>query len=321
MKFRYLIAGALLAATSAACWAERYPSRPIRLLVGFAAGGPTDVAARAYASRLGQLLGQPVVVDNRAGAAGAIAANMTARAEPDGYTLDFVTSPMMTMVPVVQKSAGYDPVKGFTPVGLVSDYANVLLVSKASPVRNLTDLTRYAATHAGGVTYGSAGIGASNHLCAELLAQMSGTPMLHVPYKGNAQAMTDLIGGKIDYMFDATGTAISQIRGGNVRPLAVTSAQRSPALPDVPTMAEAGIKDYRMSGWFAVIGPPKLPADVVDALVKAHLALARDAAFQTSLRQAGYEPLIAGPAALSERIVKDLALWRGVVKTAGIQPQ
>ncbi|MGH8784831.1 MAG: Bug family tripartite tricarboxylate transporter substrate binding protein [Cupriavidus necator] len=320
MKLRWLIVGTMLAALSMGAHADTYPSRPIRLVVGFGAGGPTDVAARAYASRIGQILGQSVIVDNRAGATGGIAANMVTHADPDGYTLIFVTSPMMTMVPVVQKAVGYDPVKSFTPIGLVSDYANVLLVKKDSPVKTVADLTRTAA-NGKGVAYGSAGIGASNHLCAEMLAQMTGTGMLHVPYKGNAQTLSDLLGGKIDFMFDASGTAVGQIHGGNVRPLAVTSSRRSPALPDVPTMAEAGIKDYSMSGWFAVLGPPKLPAPVVDALVKANLALSRDKAFADSLRQAGYEPLLTGPAALTEHITRDLAQWRAVAKKAGIQPE
>lgn len=320
MKLKALFTGLMLAAAAMASHAQTYPSRPIRLVVGFGAGGPTDVAARTYAARLGDILKQPVIVDNRAGATGGIAANMVTHADPDGYTLIFVTSPMMTMVPVVQKAVGYDPVKSFTPIGLVSDYANVLLVKAGSPVRSIADLTR-AAAKGNGITYGSAGIGASNHLCAELLAQMTGTTMLHVPYKGSAQATTDLLGGKIDFMFDATGTAVGQIRGGTVRPLAVTSARRSPALLDVPTMAEAGIRNYSMSGWFAVLGPPNLPRTVVDTLTRANLALGRDKAYEESIRKAGYEPMLTGPAELTEHITRDLALWRGVAAKAGIRPE
>ncbi|NOV26562.1 tripartite tricarboxylate transporter substrate binding protein [Cupriavidus necator] len=303
-----------------AAWAaDAYPSRPVKLLVGYAPGGPVDTAARIYAEQLGRVLKQPVVVDNRAGASGAIAADMTAKAAPDGYTLYFVASPTMTMTPLIQHSVNFNPVKDFTYIGLITDYTNVLLVNKDFPAKNVSELVDYARKHPEGVSFGSAGVGASNHLSAELLAQMNNVKMLHVPYKGNAPAMADVMSGKVTFMFDITGTAIGHINGGKVRALAVTSKTRNPALPNVPTMIESGQKDYDLTGWYALVGPQKLPADVVDKLVKAQKAVGEDAAFRQRMSAGGYDVNVSTPKALGERIQRELALWGGVVKKAGIQ--
>ncbi|WP_438820983.1 Bug family tripartite tricarboxylate transporter substrate binding protein [Cupriavidus gilardii] len=310
---------ASLAASAGATAAEPYPSRPIKLIVGYTPGGPVDTAARVYADYLGRVLKQPVVVDNRAGASGAIAAELTAKAPPDGYTLYFVASPTMTMTPLIQKAVNFDPTRDFSYIGLITDYTNVLLINKDFPARNVGELVEYARKHPQGVAFGSAGVGASNHLSAELLAQMSGVKMLHVPYKGNSPAMTDVISGKIAFMFDITGTAIGHIQGGKVRPLAVTSKERNAALPNVPTMVESGLKDYAVTGWYALIGPPKLPAEVVDTLVKAQRTVGDDPAFRQRMTQGGYDLNITGPKPLAERIERELKLWGGVVKTAKIE--
>lgn len=313
------VALASLALGEGAAAAEPYPSRPIKLIVGYTPGGPVDTAARVYADYLGRVLKQPVVVDNRAGASGAIAAEITAKAPPDGYTLYFVASPTMTMTPLIQKAVNFNPTRDFSHIGLITDYTNVLLINKDFPARNVGELVEYARKHPQGVAFGSAGVGASNHLSAELLAQMSGVKMLHVPYKGNSPAMTDVISGKIAFMFDITGTAIGHIQGGKVRPLAVTSKERNAALPNVPTMVESGLKDYAVTGWYALIGPPKLPAEVVDTLVKAQQTVGDDAAFRQRMTQGGYDLNITGPKPLAERIERELRLWSGVVKTAKIE--
>ncbi|NUT13742.1 MAG: tripartite tricarboxylate transporter substrate binding protein, partial [Cupriavidus sp.] len=291
-----------------AAWAaDAYPSRPVKLLVGYAPGGPVDTAARIYAEQLGRVLKQPVVVDNRAGASGAIAADMTSKAAPDGYTLYFVASPTMTMTPLIQHSVNFNPVKDFSYIGLITDYTNVLLVNKDFPAKNVGELVDYARKHPEGVSFGSAGVGASNHLSAELLAQMNNVKMLHVPYKGNAPAMADVMSGKVTFMFDITGTAIGHINGGKVRALAVTSKTRNPALPNVPTMIESGQKDYDLTGWYALVGPQKLPADVVDKLVKAQKAVGEDAAFRQRMTAGGYDVNISTPKALGDRIQRELA--------------
>ncbi|AOZ01492.1 ABC transporter substrate-binding protein [Cupriavidus sp. USMAHM13] len=321
MKRWMAAAAALLTIVQGSAWAESYPSRPIRLLVGYAPGGPVDTAARIYADQLGRVLKQPVVVDNRAGASGAIAADLTAKGKPDGYTLYFVASPTMTMTPLIQKTVNFNPTKDFSYIGLITDYTNVLVINKDFPAKNVKELVEYARKHPDGVSFGSAGIGASNHLSAELLAQMSGVKMLHVPYKGNAPAMTDVMGGKVTFMFDITGTAIGHIQGGKVRALAVTSRTRNPALPDVPTLIESGLKDYDLTGWYALVGPPKLPAEVVDKLVAAQKAVGEVPEFKHRMSEVGYDLDVTGPKPLADRIQRELALWGKVVKTAGIETQ
>lgn len=319
---RWWIAGALGAVSmfmQGSSWAETYPARPIKLIVGYAPGGPVDTAARIYADYLGRVLKQTVVVDNRAGASGAIAADLTAKSAPDGYTLYFVASPTMTMTPLIQKSVSFNPTRDFSYIGLITDYTNVLLINKDFPARNVGELVDYARKHPDSVSFGSAGVGASNHLSAELLAQMSGVKMLHVPYKGNSPAMTDVMSGKVTFMFDITGTAINHVQGGKVRALAVTSKQRNQAFPSVPTMIESGLKAYDVTGWYALIGPPKLPADVVDKLVQAQKTVGDDPTFQQRMTQGGYDMDITGPKPLAERIQRELALWGGVVKAAKIE--
>ncbi|EHP41833.1 hypothetical protein OR16_18621 [Cupriavidus basilensis OR16] len=316
---RWMMAGMLLALVQGTAMADNYPARPVKLIVGYAPGGPVDTAARIYADYLGRTLKQPVVVDNRAGASGAIAADLTAKAAPDGYTLYFVASPTMTMTPLIQKSVNFNPTKDFSYIGLITDYTNVLLINKDFPAKDVNELVEYARKHPEGVSFGSAGVGASNHLSAELLAQMGGVKMLHVPYKGNSPAMADVIGGKVTFMFDITGTAIGHIQGGKVRALAVTSKTRNAALPTVPTMIESGMKNYDLTGWYALIGPQKLPADVVDKLVKAQKSIGDDPAFQQRMTQGGYDLNITGPKPLADRIQRELKLWGGVVKTANIQ--
>jgi len=318
----WIMAATMLAAagaTSGAQAADAYPSRPIRLIVGYAPGGPVDTAARIYADYLGRTLHQAIVVDNRAGASGAIAADMTAKSPPDGYTLYFVASPTMTMTPVVQKSVNFNPTKDFTYIGLITDYTNVLVVNKDFPAKNVGELVSYARKHPDDVSFGSAGIGASNHLSAELLAQMSGVKMLHVPYKGNSPAMIDVIGGKVTFMFDITGTAINYINSGKVRALAVTSKTRNPALPTVPTLIESGLKDYDLTGWYGLVGPLKLPADVTDKLIAAQQTVGKDPGFRQKMTLVGYDLEVTGPKPMADRVEKELALWGKVVKTANIQ--
>jgi len=265
----WIMAATMLAAagaTSGAQAADAYPSRPIRLIVGYAPGGPVDTAARIYADYLGRTLHQAIVVDNRAGASGAIAADMTAKSPPDGYTLYFVASPTMTMTPVVQKSVNFNPTKDFTYIGLITDYTNVLVVNKDFPAKNVGELVSYARKHPDDVSFGSAGIGASNHLSAELLAQMSGVKMLHVPYKGNAQSIIDVIGGQVMMMFDQVSTSINYIRAGKLRALAVTSLTRSPLLPQVPTVDESGARGYEDITFNGLMAPAGTPRDILRRL-------------------------------------------------------
>ena len=231
--------------------AQSYPSRPVRLLVGYAAGGPVDVGARMMAPALQKQLGQPVLIENRAGASGTLAGDLVAKATPDGYTLFFAASPTQTINPHVQKNMPFNPLKDYTPISLLVDYTNVLVVNKDFPAKTVSELVAYAKANPGKVSFGSAGVGGSNHLSGELLKKTTAADMLHVPYKGNAPAMADVIGGKITFMFDIVGTARNFITGERVRALAVTSTRRNRMLPNLPTMIEAGVPKFDVTGWYA----------------------------------------------------------------------
>ena len=296
-----------------------YPDHPIRLLVGYAPGGPVDTTARVFAKYLGDELGQTIGVENRAGASGMIAADAIAKAAPDGYMLGFAASPTLTMSPQVQRSKLFDPRRDFTPVGLIVDYTNVLLAGPQIAARNVSELIAYARANPEKVAFGSAGVGASNHLSAELMKKLADAPMLHVPYRGNAPAMMDVVSGKITFMFDITSTAIPFINSGKARALAVTSRTRNPELPDVPTMAEAGLKDYEVMGWYALIAPPGLPEAERSRLADALQAVSRDAGFRKTMIEGGYRINDGDAHALQTRIEKEYALWSDVVESAGIQ--
>lgn len=296
-----------------------YPDHPIRLLVGYAPGGPVDTTARVFAKYLGDELGQTIVVENRAGASGMIAADAIAKAAPDGYMLGFAASPTLTMSPQVQRSKLFDPRRDFTPVGLIVDYTNVLLAGPQIAARDVSELIAYARANPEKVAFGSAGVGASNHLSAELMKKLTDAPMLHVPYRGNAPAMMDVVSGKITFMFDITSTAIPFINSGKARALAVTSRTRNPELPDVPTMAEAGLKDYEVMGWYALIAPPGLPEAQRTRLADALQAVSRDAGFRKAMIEGGYRINDGDARALQARIEDEYALWSDVVESAGIQ--
>ncbi|ARP86669.1 Bug family tripartite tricarboxylate transporter substrate binding protein [Bordetella genomosp. 9] len=319
MKRHMLFAAAIIIACAPSAPAQAaYPDRPIRLLVGYAPGGPVDTTARVFAKYLTDKLGQSVVVENRSGASGMIALDATAKAAPDGYILAFAASPPLTMSPHVQQSKLFDPRTDFTPIGMIVDYTNVLLLGPQAPVKTVQELIAYAKAHPGSVTFGSAGNGASNHLSAELLKQQSGAPMMHVPYRGNAPAMSDVISGRITFMYDITSTAIPFIKSGNAKALAVTSKARNPELPDVPTMIESGLKDYEVVGWYALMGPPKLPEDVTARLVKALNDVQADPAFRKTMVDGGYTLNNGDAKALRQRIGHEYELWGDVVKKAHI---
>lgn len=297
----------------------KYPERPIRLLVGYAPGGPVDTTARVFAKYLGDKLGQSVVVENRAGASGMIASDAVAKASPDGYLLSFAASPSLTISPLVQNSKLFDPRKDFTPIGMVVDYTNVLLVGPQVKARTVEELIQFAKANPEAVSFGSAGVGASNHLSAELLKLQADAPMLHVPYRGNSPAMMDVVSGKITFMFDITSTAIPFIQSGKARALAVTSRTRNPELPDVPTMIEAGLKDYEVVGWYALMAPPKLPDDVRNRLAEALSAVSQDPAFRKAMVDGGYTVNDGDGKAVQDRIEREYAMWADVIKSANIQ--
>jgi len=299
-------------------FAQDYPQRPVSLIVGYAPGGPVDTSARTFAKYLGDKLGQTIVVENKSGASGIIAAEYVAKAAPDGYTLYFTASPTMTMSPLVQRSTRFDPRTAFTPVGLVNNYTNVLLVGNDFPAKNVGELIEYAKKNPEAVTFGSAGIGASNHLSAELMKRTTGVPMMHVPYRGNSPAMLDVMSGKISFMFDISSTAKVFVDGGKARALAVTSRERNAGLPDVPTMIEAGVPDFDVTGWYAVVAPKALPDAIQQTLLKAVTEVTEDPDYRRTMENGGYTLLKPNPAELQSRIEKEYALWKEVIEEGNI---
>lgn len=291
-----------------------YPSGPIRIVVPYPAGGATDVLARLIAQDLQQAWGATVIVENKPGASGALAGAAVAKAAPDGLTLFFAASPTITIAPHVQKKMSFDPAKELTPVAPVLTYSNVLVVNKDLPFQSVKELIAYAQANPGKVFYGSAGVGASNHLSGELFAAQTKTRLGHVPYKGNLPAMTDVIGGQLAMMFDITSTARSFITGGRVRALAVTSRERNPSLPDVPTMREAGLPDYEVIGWYGVYGPAGLPAAQVARLNEAVRRTLASDELRALWNEQGYDKWTGGPEVLAAQAAKDHATWAGVTK-------
>ena len=323
MKFtsmlRLTLTGTTLTALSAfsvlgggAALAQAYPAKPIRLMVGYAAGGPVDNAARKLGPALAAELGQTVVIENRGGASGVLGADAIAKAEPDGYFLILQASPTQVMVPHITKSLPFDPVKDFTPISGVVGFATVLVVGKGLPVSNVQQLVAYARANPGKLSFGSAGIGASNHLAGELLAAKTDTQMLHVPYKGNALALTDVISGQISFMFNSVGDSLGFLKSGQVRGLAVGSKARSRVLPDVPTLIESGIPDFDVTAWYALEGPPRLPRAIQMRLNAAVVKVMNDPALSKAFYDLGYDPMPSTPEELQSRIQSDFERWRVV---------
>jgi len=292
-------------------WAQS--SAPIRLLVGYAPGGPVDAAARLFAPVLSRELGQSVVVENRPGAGGVLAGDLVAKSPATGQVLFFGASPTLTISPHVLKSMPFDTLRDLQPLAPILSYANVLVVNKDQPFRTVADLQAFARANPGKVSYGSAGMGGSNHLSGELFARRVGAQMTHVPYKGNAPAMTDVIGGQLTMMFDIIGTGRNYVISGRVRALAVTSRERNPSLPDVPTMRESGV-DFDVGGWYGLYGPPNMPPELVQRLNDATRRALAQEELRAKLVEQGYELWVGAPALLSERAARELALWGTVTQ-------
>ena len=299
--------------------AAEYPTRPIKLIVPYAAGGPTDVLGRMVGDYLSRDLKQPVVVENKAGAQGAIGADAAARAEPDGYTLFFTAASIIVLNPLLYKKLPYDPAKDFRILALITDLPVVMEVHPSVPAKTVAEFVAYAKQNPGKLNFGSAGTGGTIHLAGEMFKQMAGVDMVHVAYKGAGPALTDLLSGNIQLMFDTLGTALPPVKGGLLRPLAVSSAQRITELPDVPTMAESGYPDYAVSVWYGVAAPSKVPGDVVQKL-KASLDRAlSDDTFRAALDKVGFAPLRPkSQAEIDKFVTTDRARWAAVIKALNI---
>ncbi|MFZ4709964.1 MAG: Bug family tripartite tricarboxylate transporter substrate binding protein [Zwartia sp.] len=320
--FAIRLASGLLVSSclSAFAYAQaNWPERPVKLIVGYPPAGPVDTTGRTFARFLGEQLKQSVVVENRAGASGMVGADVTAKATPDGYILNFIASPTMTISPIVQRTKLFDPRQDFTIVSAVVNYTNMLLIGPQIPAKTVAELVAYAKANPDKVSFASAGFGGSNHLSAELLVQSTNAPMLHVPYKGNSPAMMDVISGKITFMFDITSTGKVFVESGQARTLAVTSKERNPSLPNVPTMIEAGIADYEVVGWLAVVGPKNLPTEVVAKLSNAIEIVKRDPAFRKAIEDGGYSIDQVSAKELNARIMREYAMWERVIIKGNLQ--
>ena len=310
-------AGALLLLAAPLSMAQAWPTRPIRLVVPFPPGGLIDNMARLVGSRLSQELGQPVVIDNKPGAGGNVGAAEVARAPADGYTL-LMASPALTISPAVYKNLPYQPSQ-LAPVALLGRVPNVLLVNPASGIGKVQDLISRAKAKPGQLNYASNGNGTSLHLSAELFKRRSETFITHVPYRGAAAAITALLSGEVDMMFDNLPSAIGQIQAGKLRALAVTTAQRSTALPDVPTLAEAGMEGFNVSAWFGVAAPAGLPAPVATRLADALQKVVQQPEVAAAMQRQGADPAFMDAASAAAALNADAAQWKQVAAFAKIQ--
>ena len=310
-------AGALLLLAAPLSMAQAWPARPIRLVVPFPPGGLIDNMARLVGSRLSQELGQPVVIDNKPGAGGNVGAAEAARATADGYTL-LMASPALTISPAIYKNLPYQPSQ-LAPVALLGRVPNVLLVNPASGIGKVQDLVGRAKAKPGQLNYASNGNGTSLHLSAELFKRRSETFITHVPYRGAAAAITALLSGEVDMMFDNLPSAIGQIQAGKLRALAVTTAQRSSALPDVPTLAEAGMEGFNVSAWFGVAAPAGLPAPVATRLADALQKVVQQPEVAAAMQRQGADPAFMDAASAAAALNADAAQWKQVAAFAKIQ--
>jgi len=313
----YACAGLVaLAASASAGAADNWPTKPIRMVIPFSAGGNTDVVARLIAPHIEKAVGQPVVVENRPGAAGNIAADFVARADADGYTLLMGTVGTQAINYAIYKDIRFKPAD-FAPITLVASVPNVLAVTASLPVKSVQELIEYGKKNPGKLSFASSGAGSSIHLSGEMFKSRTGVDMVHVPYKGSAAAVTDLVGGQVHLMFDNLPTSLPFIKNGTLRALAVTSAERSTNLPDVPTMAEAGVPNFEAGSWFGVLAPAGTPAPIVNRIDQAIEKAMADPDMQKRVIELGAVPTVKGPAAFNAFIGTEIEKWKAVVQAAG----
>lgn len=307
---------AAIAAMPFSAWAA-FPDKPLRMVVPFPAGGAADVMARGMAQQMSLQLGQQIVIENRGGAGGTIAAEMVARAPADGYTLFFATMGTHAINPSLYPKLRYDPVKDFAPVALTHITPRVLVVGPSIKARSVSDLIALAKAKPGTITYGSAGNGSSSHLSGALFSSMAGVEMTHIPYKGSAPLVTDLLAGRVDATFDSFTVYEEFIRTGRVHALAVTSSKRMGALPQVPTLDEAGLKGYEVSNWLGVLAPAGTPKEVVAQLNEAIVRAMADPGLKKQLTALGIEATASSPEELGNLIRSEIPKWERIVKSSG----
>jgi tripartite-type tricarboxylate transporter receptor subunit TctC len=315
---RITIAFAAALAVAANASAQTYPSRPVTIVVGFAPGGGTDTVARIMAKRLNEYFGQNVVVENRAGAGGAIAADIVSKASPDGYTILLGTIAALAVAPHLNSKLPYNPLRDLVPISGAVTSANVLVVHPSVQAKTLAEYVREANSKPGGMAYGTSGIGSAGNLAGELFRIMAKANLTHVPYKGGGPAMNDLLGGQVPSVFASASTAVGQVKSGKIRALATTGPKRSTSLPDVPTIAESGYPGYEATNWYAYVAPAKISKEIVARLNRDIVRTLRDPETREHLLKQGEEPMPTTPEELGQHIEREYAIWGKVIKEAGI---
>ena len=313
---------AALALFSAFAQAEAFPSRPLHLIVPFPPGGSTDILARALAQKLAENLGQPVVIDNRGGAGGTIGAAEAAKAAADGHTIMMGHLGTLAVAPAIYRKLAYDPVKSFAPVALMALVPSVLVVNpRVLDVKSAGELVAYARAHPGQLTYGSGGLGSSSHLTTEYFKLATGTDILHVPYKGIGPMLADLVGGQISMGLNGAPAVMPYVSQGRLRALAVSSAKRLPALPDLPTLAESGVPGFEANGWYGIVAPAGTPGTAIERLNAEVRRIVATPELKARLDQEGAIAAAGTPEEFGAFIASEIDRWGAVLKRAGITPQ
>lgn len=314
MRIMGFLVAALLAGVA---WAQTYPARSVRILVPFPPGGTTDILAREVAAQASARWGQPVVVENKGGASGTIGSEQVKNAAPDGYSL-LLTATHHVINPTLRKSLPYDTKRDFTSIALIATVPNVLVVHPAFPAQSVADLVRLAKEKPGSISFASTGIGGANHLSGELFKVMAGVDMVHVPYKGAAPAMNDLIAGHVPVMFDGLTGVVPQLSAGKLRALGVTTLRRVPAIPQVPTIDEAGVKGFEVTSWFGLYGPPNIPVGVVARLSSEMLAVLATAEIRERFARHGADPGTLSQPEFTRFVESEIDKWSRVIEQARI---
>ena len=317
MKRNWL--AAVLLAFAASAFAQAYPSKPLRMLVGFPPGGANDIVARIFANKLSEELGQPVLVENRPGNAGVIGAEAVAKAAPDGYTLYLGSTGTNSIAPALTAKMPYDPVTGLTPVSLVGSTPSCLVVNANVPAQNVRDFVALAKARPGKLSYASSGNGTTLHLGGELFKLLAGVDLIHIPYKGNAPALNDVIGGQVDMIISALPPALPLAKAGKVRILGVTALERLASAPDMPTVAEQGLPGYEIGTWYGVFATGGSPPEAIDRLAAALRRAVADPKVREQIGAQGIDPASSTPAEFRAFVGAEMAKWAKIVKAAGIK--
>lgn len=319
MSKRLLLCAIVAAAWSSGAWAQTYPVKPIRMIVHFPPGGPTDLVARAIGQKLAEAWGPQVVIDNRPSAGGVIGVETVVRAPPDGYTLLFATGGSMSIAPALGTKLPYDVFTDLTPISLVVINPQILVLHPSVQAGSVQDLIKLAKAKPGQLNYASVGPGSPQHLGGEMLKNMAGIDMVHIPYKGTAPAITDLLGGQVSLMFNSMPSVLQHVKSGRLKGIAVSTARRSPAAPDIPTVAEAGVPGFSYATWYGIFGPAAMPKTIVAKLNGEIVRILQDKELAQRLAREGAEPAPGTPEALARYMRSEFDQWKKTIAAAKLK--